>query len=79
MGSKRTIITLSEEDKSWLEAYGRAYNLSLAEAIRRGISKLKESEESNTYRELVNATKGVWKKGDGLEYQKKMRSEWDPR
>ena len=79
MGSKRTIITLSEEDKSWLEAYGRVYNLSLAEAISRGISKLKESEESNTYRELVKATKGIWKKGDGLEYQTKMRSEWGQR
>ena len=79
MGSKRTIITLSEEDKAWLQAYGRAYNLSVAEAVRRGISKLKESEESNTYRALVEATKGIWKKGDGLRYQTKIRLEWEPR
>jgi hypothetical protein len=76
MGSIRTIITLSEEDKRWLESYSNAHQVSLAEAIRQGIRRLKDAELKETYRVLVNSTKGLWKKGDGLKYQRKIRSEW---
>lgn len=76
MGSIRTIITLSEEDKRWLESYSNAHQVSLAEAIRQGIRRLKDAELKETYRVLVQSTKGLWKKGDGLKYQRKIRSEW---
>jgi hypothetical protein len=76
MGSIRTIITLSEEDKRWLESYSNAHQVSLAEAIRQGIRRLKDAELKETYRVLVKSTKGLWKKGDGLKYQRKIRSEW---
>jgi hypothetical protein len=76
MGSIRTIITLSEEDKQWLESYSNAHQVSLAEAIRQGIHRLKDAEFKETYRVLVQSTKGLWKKGDGLKYQRKIRSEW---
>ena len=76
MGSKRTIITLPEEDKLWLESYSKAKKVSLAEAIRRGITRLKEEETAETYRVLVESTRGIWMKGDGLKYQKKIRAEW---
>jgi hypothetical protein len=77
MGSKRTIITLPEEDKLWLESYSKAYRISVAEAIRQGIKRLKESMAQNTYNTLVQNTRGVWEKGDGLEYQKRIRAEWE--
>jgi hypothetical protein len=77
MASKRTIITISEEDKSWLESYSKLHRVSMAEAIRQGIRKLKEAELSENYRTLVQVTKGLWKKGDGLKYQKKIRAEWN--
>jgi hypothetical protein len=76
MGSIRTIITLSEEDKRWLESYSNAHQVSLAEAIRQGIRRLKDAELQETYRVLVKSTKGLWKKADGLKYQRKIRSEW---
>ncbi len=76
MGSQRTIITLSSEDKQWLESYSRSIGISMAEAIRRGIGRLKEEEGKNTYEMLVKTSTGLWKKGNGLTYQKKMRSEW---
>ena len=76
MGSIRTIITLSEEDKRWLESYSNAHQVSLAEAIRQGIRRLKDAELRETYRVLVQSTKGIWKKGDGLKYQRRIRSEW---
>lgn len=79
MASKRTIITLSEEDKLWLESYSNAHQISLAEAIRQGIRRLKDAELQETYRTLVQKTRGIWKEGDGLKYQRRLREEWDSR
>jgi hypothetical protein len=76
MGSKRTIITISDEDKLWLENYSRAYGISAAEAVRRGIARLKDEEGSSVYKKILQETRGIWKKGDGLEYQERLRSEW---
>jgi hypothetical protein len=77
MASNRTIITISEEDKRWLESYSSLNRVSVAEAIRQGIRKLKEAELFENYQTLVQRTKGLWKKGDGLNFQKKIRAEWD--
>lgn len=77
MGNTRTIITISEEDKRWLESYGKARGISLAEAIRKGIKKLREDESSGMYRVMIDRTRGLWKKGDGLTYQRQLREEWD--
>ena len=79
MTSKRTIITISESDKRWLESYSSLHRISVAEAIRRGIRKLKEAELAENYQSLVIKTKGKWKKGDGLAYQDKIRDEWNVR
>jgi Arc/MetJ-type ribon-helix-helix transcriptional regulator len=79
MVSKRTIITLPDDDKAWLEGYSRTRNISMAEAIRQGIRKLKESLQRDTYQRILQQTKGKWKAGDGLEYQDAIRSEWDSR
>ena len=76
MKGKRTIITLPEEDKVWLESYSKAYQVSVAEAIRRGIKHLKKSVGTDTYIVLLQNTRGVWRKGDGLDYQEDIRSEW---
>ena len=77
MKSTRTIITISEDDKKWLESYGRANQVSVAEAVRRGIYILRESSKQKTYQHLVKETRGIWRKGDGLKYQENGRSEWE--
>ena len=79
MASKRTIITLSEEDKQWLESYSSLHRVSVAEAIRQGIRKLKEAELFENYRTIVKKSKGLWKNGEGLDYQQKIRAEWNSR
>lgn len=76
MRSQRTIITISGEDRLWLENYSRSYGISMAEAIRRGIARLRDEEGKSIYQLLVGETKGIWQKGDGMEYQKEARSEW---
>ncbi len=77
MASKRLIISLSDEDKNWLKGYSKVHKISVAEAIRQGIGHLKKTQLLQTYQGLVERTAGIWRKGDGLEYQRKLRSEWD--
>ncbi len=77
MGSRRTIITIPDEQKRWLENYTKIHGISMAEAVRRGISCLRASEGMTSYQELVKETRGTWSKGDGLKYQNKIRSEWE--
>jgi len=48
----------------------------MAEAVRRAIKRLKEQERRSVYQSLIAQTKGIWKQGDGLAYQEKLRSEW---
>jgi hypothetical protein len=77
MPSKRTIITLSDMEKRWLMNYTKTHGISMAEAVRRGIACLKASKSAGSYQKIVNQTKGIWLKGDGLKYQEQLRSEWE--
>jgi len=77
MGSSRTIITLPEDDRRWLLNYSRSQGISMAEAVRHGIRSLKTSERQNVYESLLKRTRGLWRKGEGLQYQREVRSEWD--
>ena len=76
MASTRTLITLPAEDKRWLADYSRTHGISMAEAVRRGIYNLKACERLNLYGSLLERTRGLWRKGDGLAYQSDIRSEW---
>lgn len=77
MGAKRMIVTLPEEVKAWLQGYSRTHGISVAEAIRQGIDRLREEDGQELYRRLLEETRGLWRQGDGLDYQRKMRAEWD--
>lgn len=77
MATRRIIISIPDEDKLWLEGYSKVHKISVAEAIRQGIDQLKRAKRQQTYRQLVENTRGIWQKGDGLAYQKKLRAEWE--
>jgi hypothetical protein len=76
MATRRIIISLPDADKLWLEGYSQINKISVAEAIRQGIGELKKSKRQQTYQQLIERTSGVWKLGDGLEYQEQARAEW---
>jgi hypothetical protein len=76
MGTQRTIITISDDDKLWLGSYSRSRNISMAEAVRRGIARLKADEGRSTYERVLTQTAGMWTGMDGLEYQEALRNEW---
>ena len=77
MSGKRIIITIPDEDKIWLDAYAEMHKISVADAVHQGIGLLKKGERQKTYQKLVEITCGIWKKGDGLAHQEKMRGEWE--
>ncbi len=71
----RTIISLPEQDKSWLERKAREAGVPMAEIIRQAIRRMQRAEEESLD-QLLKSTRGVWRKGDGLRYQRKIRQEW---
>jgi hypothetical protein len=77
MRSTTIIITIPDEERRWLESYSKRHRVSLAEAIRKGITCFKSAEGKKTYKALVEKTKGLWSPGEGLDYQERLRSEWD--
>jgi hypothetical protein len=75
MSAKRITITITDNDKLWLDGYAKVHKISLAEAIRQGIDLLKQEQRQKTYKKLVGRTCGIWEKGNGLSYQQEMRGE----
>jgi len=71
----RTIISLEEQDKSWLERKAREAGVPMAEVVRQAIRRMQQADDQS-FDQLLESTKGVWRKGDGLRYQRKLREEW---
>ena len=74
----RTVISLDEESKEWLDRQARAENVSTAEIIRTAVRKYRDEKkrEALPLRELLRQTSGMWKGEDGLVYQRRLRKEW---
>ena len=74
----RTVISLDEESKEWLDQQARAENVSTAEIIRTAVRKYRDEKkrEALPLSELLTLTSGMWKGEDGLVYQRRLRKEW---
>ena len=76
----RTVISLEERDHSWLIQVARAEHVSMAEIIRNAIEQYRQTrplKNASEIEKIVEATKGIWRHGDGLRYQQKLRFEWE--
>lgn len=74
----RTVISLDEESKKWLDQQAREEKISTAELIRAAVRKYREEKKRETIplSDLLKQTSGIWKAGDGLSYQRRLRNEW---
>jgi len=74
----RTVISLEAKEKLWLDRTARAEGVPMTELIRRAVRLLREQSrrERPNLDELLDATSGSFKLGDGLTYQRKVRREW---
>lgn len=72
----RTIISLEDTDKLWLDEEAKRTGKPMTEVVRIAI-RLLRAERERSFKELLAETSGTWTEGDGLEYQQRIRSEWD--
>lgn len=74
----RTVISLDKEDKRWLDETAREQHVPMAEVVRQAVHLLRKesTREAQGLDKLLQNTSGIWKKGDGLAYQRRMRGEW---
>jgi hypothetical protein len=78
----RTLINLDPDDKAWLDREAEARNLPMTELVRQAVHGYRIREESQGLTDLQAAlrrTAGIWRHGDGLDYQQHLRDEWDER
>ena len=76
----RTVVSLPEDDKRWLDDEAEREGVSMTEVIRRAVSLLREAEtRAKAFDDLLAATKGIGTGEDGVTLQRKLRGEWDGR
>ena len=77
----RTIISIPEEEKRWLESYGRQQRISSAEVIRRAIREYRQRKVDKSFAAVLRETAGTWTsiKGDSRDHVDVLRKEWERR
>jgi len=75
---KRTLISLDESDKDWLDAAAAREGTAATELVRRAVRLYREraSLERQPFDEILRRTRGLWRGEDGLQYQTRLRDEW---
>jgi hypothetical protein len=77
----RTLISLDEEDKTWLDRRAKEEGLTMAEVVRQAVRRYREQceagEGQTSLEQLLQRTSGIWRGGDGLAYQQRIRDEWE--
>ena len=74
----RTVISLEEQDKRWLDRTAHSEGVPMTELIRRAVRLLRQQlrRERPGLDDVLDRTSGSWTLGDGLAYQRKARREW---
>ena len=71
----RMLIGLEESDRRWLEQRSKELSVPISGVVRQAIRAAQEREQKSV-KELLESTKGLWRRGDGLKYQRRVRAEW---
>jgi len=77
----RTIVDLPEEQIQALDAYSKKHGVSRAEAIRRAVAMFLPKRRPRRLDFRNHPAFGSWKERevDSVEYQQKLRAEWNDR
>ena len=77
----RTLVSLPEADKAWLDAYSHRRRRSQADVIRSALRSFRQTVEGGGTRPSLRASAGLWKnrRVDALDYVRRLRTEWDRR
>ncbi len=74
----RTIVSLEEVDKRWLDRYSGRHGRSTAETIRHAIKDFQKRAQGEDYQRALKDTAGLLKgKDDSVPFVRKLRDEWE--
>lgn len=75
----RTIVSIPEDEKKWLESQSRRLRISSAEIIRRAIREYRLKESKKSLAGVLRETAGTWTsvKGDTRDHVEALRKEWE--
>lgn len=71
----RMLISLEENDRRWLEQRAQETGVPMSEVVRQAIRHAQETGQK-PMKDLLASTKGLWRQGDGLRYQRRIRKDW---
>jgi hypothetical protein len=72
------LISLDQDDRAWLEAASAREGKPATELIRRAVKLLRAQTPpgAQPLADLLRQTRGLWREGDGLAFQERLRGEW---
>lgn len=74
----RIVVSLTEDDKSWLDRTATRHGVSMTEVVREAIRQMRAAAhvESPEWADLLARTRGLWSGPDGLAWQEQLRDGW---
>ncbi len=76
----KTLVNLDPDDKAWLDQEARRRKLPMTELVRQAVHSYRLREQSQArpaLDEVLARTAGLWRHGDGLAWQQRLRGEWN--
>jgi hypothetical protein len=76
----RTVISLDERDKQWLDRKAREQGVSMTTLVRQAVREMRlrpspANGNEPAFEEILRMTKGTWTKGDAAAWVRRMRRE----
>lgn len=76
------VVNIQDKVISQMFAYTAKHQISFDEMTEKLWVDFLNNQTQNTsidneFFQLLDNTKGIWKNGDGLEFQEKLRAEWE--
>jgi hypothetical protein len=77
----RTLISLDEEDKTWLDRRAKEEGLTMTQLVRMAVRRYREQCDASagepSLEQALRQTSGIRRGGDGLAWQQEIRGEWE--
>jgi hypothetical protein len=74
----RTVISLDDSDKRWLDQQATLQHVPMTEVVRQAVQAMRAARQHSgeDFQVLLASTSGIWHHGDGLAWQQSARDEW---
>lgn len=76
----RTLISLEDEEKQWLDRRAKEEGVTMTEIVRQAVKRYRQEHEAKepSFQQVLAQTAGLSATaGDGLAAQERLRSEWE--